>query len=166
MKIVGLVSPEPCPLVRLISCDLFAPGSLKSGTPNFWKTEGAQKVTFSIQNLYSQMHFRSQMCPGGLFKGFEADLNYAPGREIHLFFKGKSNICTTIFTKWMFFFQGRSKIWTIILRKSLIFQREIKDFNDKVEKCIGFYCKIKYFKDHVKKITVFSKGDQRFQPDC
>ncbi len=74
MKIVGLVSPEPCPLVRLISCDLFAPGSLKSGTPNFWKTEGAQKVTFSIQNLYSQMHFRSHMCPGGHLEGFEACL--------------------------------------------------------------------------------------------
>ena len=74
MKIVGLVSPEPRPHVGLISCDLFAPGSLKSGTPNFWKMEGAQKVTFSIQNLYSQMHFRSQMCPGGHLEGFEACL--------------------------------------------------------------------------------------------
>ena len=74
MKIVGLVSPQPCLLVRLISCHLFAPGSLKSGTPNFWKTEGAQKVTFSIQNLYSQMHFRSHMCPGGHLEGFEACL--------------------------------------------------------------------------------------------
>ena len=37
--------------------------NLKSGAHNFWKMEGAQKVTFSIQNLYSQMHFRSQMCP-------------------------------------------------------------------------------------------------------
>ena len=74
MKIVGLVSPEPCLLVRLISCDLFAPGNLKSGTFNFWKMEGAQKVTFSIQNLYSQMHFRSQMCPGGHLEGFEACL--------------------------------------------------------------------------------------------
>ena len=74
MKIVGLISAEPCHLVRLISCDLFAPGSLKSGTPNFWKMEGAQKVTFSIQNLYSQMHFRSQMCPGGHLEGFEACL--------------------------------------------------------------------------------------------
>ena len=34
---------------------------------------------------------------------WNADLNYAPGREIHLFFKGKSKICTTIFTKWMVF---------------------------------------------------------------
>ena len=74
MKIIGLVSPEPCLLVRLISCDLFAPGSLKSGTPNFWKMEGVQKVTFSILNLYSQMHFRSQMCPGGHLEGFEACL--------------------------------------------------------------------------------------------
>ena len=74
MKIVGLVSPEPCRLVRLIPCDLFVPGSLKSGTPNFWKMEGVQKVTFSIQNLYSQMHFRSQMCPGGHLEGFEACL--------------------------------------------------------------------------------------------
>ena len=74
MKIVGLVSPEPCLLVRLISCHLFFPGILKSGTPNFWKTEGAQKVTFSIQNLYSQMHFRSQMCPGGHLEGFEVCL--------------------------------------------------------------------------------------------
>ena len=74
MKIVGLVSPEPHPHVRLISCDLFAPRSLKSGTLNFWKMEGTQEVTFSIQNLYSQMHFRSQMCPGGHLEGFEACL--------------------------------------------------------------------------------------------
>ena len=74
MKIVGLVSPQPCLLVRLISCHLFAPGSLKSENPNFWKMEGAQKVTISIQNLYSQMHFRSQMCPGGHLEGFEACL--------------------------------------------------------------------------------------------
>ena len=65
MKIIGLVSPEPCPIVRLISCDLFVPGSLKSGTPNFWKMEVAQKVIFSEHDLYSQMHFRSQLCAGG-----------------------------------------------------------------------------------------------------
>ena len=76
MKILGLVSPQSCLLVRLISCHLFAPGNLKSGTPNFWKMEGAQKVTFSIQNLYSQMHFRSQMCPGGHLEGFEACLKH------------------------------------------------------------------------------------------
>ena len=91
MKRIGLVSPEPRLLVRLISCDLFAPGSLKSGTLNFWKMEGAQKVTFSIQNLYSQMHFRSQMCPGTIWRELKlvcnADLNYAPGREMYLFFK-------------------------------------------------------------------------------
>ena len=74
MKIIGLVSPEPCLLVRLISCDLLAPGSLKSGTPNFWKMEDAQKLTFSIHNLYSQIHLRSQMCPGGHLEGFEACL--------------------------------------------------------------------------------------------
>ena len=48
--------------------------TLQSATFNFWKMEGAQKVTFSIQNLYSQMHFRSQMCPGGHLEGFEACL--------------------------------------------------------------------------------------------
>ena len=31
--------------------------SLKSGTLNFWKMEGAQKVTFSILNFSSQMHW-------------------------------------------------------------------------------------------------------------
>ena len=141
MKIIGLVSPEPCLLVRLISCDLFAPGSLKSGTPNFWKMEGAQKVTFSIQNLYSQMHFRSHMCPGGHLEGFEACLKRRSELRTwarNVFgFQRKSKICTTIFTKWMFF-KGRSKIWTIILRKWLIFQRENKDVNDKVKKIIGF----------------------------
>ena len=103
MKIIGLVSPQPCLLVKLISCHLFVHGSLKSGTPNFWKTEGAQKVTFSIQNLYSQMHFRSQMCPGGHLEGFEACLKRRSelrtwARKL-CFFKGKSKICTTIFTK-------------------------------------------------------------------
>jgi len=48
--------------------------TLQSAPLNFWKMEGAQKVTFSIQNLYSQMHFRSQMCPGGHLEGFEACL--------------------------------------------------------------------------------------------
>ena len=71
MKIVGLVSPEPCLLVRLISCDLFAPGSLKSGTLNFWKMEGAQKVTFSMHDLYLQMHFRSQSAQGVIWRDFE-----------------------------------------------------------------------------------------------
>ena len=36
--------------------------------------EGAQKVTFSVHNLNSQMLFRSQMCPGGHLEGFEACL--------------------------------------------------------------------------------------------
>ena len=98
MKIVGLVSPEPRPHVRLISCDLFAPGSLKSGTRNFWKMEGVQKVTFSIQNLYSQLHFRSHMCPGGHLEGFEACLKRRSelrtwARNVFSF-KGKSKICT------------------------------------------------------------------------
>ena len=135
MKIVGLVSPEPCLFVRLISCDLFAPGSLKSGTPTFWKMEGAQKVTFSIQNLYSQIHLRSQMCPGGHLEGFEACL------------KRRSELRTR--ARNSFVFQGKSKISTIKLRKSFVFHMKIKDF-----------------KDHVKKIIVFSKGNQRFQPDC
>ena len=40
--------------------------------------EGAQKVTFSVHNLYSQMHFRSQLCPGGHLEGFEACLQRRP----------------------------------------------------------------------------------------
>ena len=40
--------------------------------------EGAQKVTFSVHNLYSQMHFRSQLCPGGHSEGFEACLQRRP----------------------------------------------------------------------------------------
>ena len=47
------------------------PRRLKSATLNFWIMEGAQKVTFSIHNLYSQMQFRSRMCPEGHWKGFE-----------------------------------------------------------------------------------------------
>ena len=114
MKIVGLVSPEPCLLVRLISCDLFAPGILKSGTPNFWKMEGAQKVTFSIQNLYSQMHFRSQMCPGGHLEGFEACLKRRselrpPGEKFICFSKENQRFARqSLQNEW--FFKGRSKI--------------------------------------------------------
>ena len=114
MKIIGLVSPEPCPLRRLISCDLFAPGSLKSGTPNFWKMEGAQKVTFSIQNLYSQMHFRSQMCPGGHLEGFEACLKRRSelrtrARNLFAFSKENQRFARqSLQNEW--FFKGRSKI--------------------------------------------------------
>ena len=124
MKIVGLVSPEPCPLVRLISCDLFAPGSLKSGTPNFWKMEGAQKVTFSIQNLYSQMHFRSQMCPGGHLEGFEACL------------KRRSELRT--WARNVFVFQRKIKDLHDNLYKMQIFSRKIKDLNDHLKKIIEF----------------------------
>ena len=43
--------------------------NLKSRAHNFWKMEGAQKVAFSVRNLSSQMHFRSQLWPGGHFGG-------------------------------------------------------------------------------------------------
>ena len=141
-KIVRLVSPEPCPLVRLISCDLFVPGSLKSGTPNFWKMEGAQKVTFSIQNLYSQMHFRSHMCPGGSFGGIwslsETQIWIThPGEKFICFSKENQRFARQYLqNEW--FFKGRSKFWTIILRKSLIFQKKVKDFNDEVKKIVCF----------------------------
>ena len=49
-----------------------------------------------------------------------ADLHYAPGREIHLFFKGKSKICTILF------------------KTSSVFQRKIKDLNDHLKKIIDF----------------------------
>ena len=39
--------------------------SLRSGTLNFWKMQGARRVAFSILNLSSQMHFWSQLLPGG-----------------------------------------------------------------------------------------------------
>ena len=35
--------------------------TLQSAPFNFWKMEGAQKATFSVLNLSSQMHFRSQL---------------------------------------------------------------------------------------------------------
>ena len=124
MKIVGLVSPEPCLLVRLISCDLFAPGSLKSGTPNVWKMEGAQKVTFSIQNLYSQMHFRSQMCPGGHLEGFEACLK----RRSVLFIRARNSLL----------FERIIKDLHDNLNKNIGFQKKIKDLNDRLKKVICF----------------------------
>ena len=43
--------------------------NLKSRAHNFCKMEGAQKVAFSVRNLSSQMHFRSQLWPGGHFGG-------------------------------------------------------------------------------------------------
>ena len=43
--------------------------TLQSAPLNFWKMEGAQKATFSVLNLSSQMHFRSQLWPGGHFGG-------------------------------------------------------------------------------------------------
>ena len=43
--------------------------NLKSGALNFWKMKGAQKVAFSVRNIFSQMHFRSQLWPGGHFGG-------------------------------------------------------------------------------------------------
>ena len=74
MKIVGLVSPAPYFHVRMISCDRFAPQKSQIWNPEFLKMEVAQKVTFSVHALYSQMHFRSQMCPGGHLERFEACL--------------------------------------------------------------------------------------------
>ena len=35
--------------------------TLQSGTFDFWEMGGAQKATFSVLNLSSQMHFRSQI---------------------------------------------------------------------------------------------------------
>ena len=52
--------------------------SLNSGTLNCWEMEGAQKVIFSVHNLYSQMHFWSQVSPGGHLEGFEACLQRRP----------------------------------------------------------------------------------------
>ena len=109
-----MVSPEPRPHVRLISCDLFAPGSLKSGTLNFWKMEGVQKVTFSILNLYSQMHFRSQVCPGGHLEGFEACL------------KRRSELRTR--ARNLFVFQRKIKDFNDNLKKIIVFQRKINNF--------------------------------------
>ena len=51
--------------------------SLRSGTLNFWKMQGAQKVTFLILSLSSQIHFWSQLWPGGHFDGCSnANLNH------------------------------------------------------------------------------------------
>ena len=90
--------------------------SLKSGTLNFWKMEGAQKVTFSIQNLYSQMHFRSQMCPGGHLEGFELSTR----------------------ARNLFVFQREIKDLHDNLYKMNCFLREIKDLNDNLKKIIDY----------------------------
>ena len=140
--------------------------SLKSGTPNFWKMEGAQKVTFSVHNLYSQMHFWGQMCPGGHLKGFQVCLKRrsecCTRAKNHRFFEEKSKNCTTIFKKSLVF-KGRSKIWMIILRQSLIFQRKIKDLHENIWKVLVYIMKIKDFSRNLCKSLVFSKENQRFQ---
>ena len=77
--------------------------SLRSGTLNFWKMQGAQKVTFSILNLSSQMHFWSQLWPGCHFDGCSASL------------KCKSESLTR-----------KLQVWTRILTNHLLFRGSFK----------------------------------------
>ena len=123
--------------------------SLKSGTLNFWKMQGAQKVTLSILNLSSQMHFRSQLWPGGHFDGCSASLkckSESPTRKLqiwariltnHLFFIQDFKISKIIYENQLFF--GRkSKIWTR-LPKIIGFSKENwhRGGTEKIEKSAG-----------------------------
>ena len=79
--------------------------SLTSGTFNFWKMEGAQKATFSALNLSSQMHFRSQLCPGGHLEGF-----------------------STIMLRQSLVFQRKINDFNDNLKKIIVFRRKIDNF--------------------------------------
>ena len=92
--------------------------SLRSGTLNFWKMQGAQKVTFSILNLSSQMHFWSQLWPGGHFDGCSASLKCKSESLTR-----KLQIWTIIFTNHSLFI-GNFKISTIIYENQLFFERK------------------------------------------
>ena len=128
MRIVGLVSPEPHFHVRLISCEVSNLEPLISG-----KWRALRKWHFQYKTFTRKCTFGAKCVQGVIWRDLKlvwnADLNYAPGREIHLFFKENQRFARQSLQNQRFF-KGRSEIWTIILRKSLIFQRNIKYFND------------------------------------
>ena len=105
--------------------------SLRSGTLNFWKMQGAQKVTFSILNLSSQMHFWSQLWPGGHFDGCSASLKCKSESLTR-----KLQIWTRILTNHSFFI-GNFKISMIIYENQLFSERTSKIWT-RLQKIIGF----------------------------
>ena len=123
--------------------------SLKSGTLNFWKMQGAQKVTFSILNLSSQMHFWSQLWPGGHFDGCSASLkckSESLTRKLqiwtriltnHSLFIGNFKISMRIYENQLFS-ERQSKIWTR-LQKIISFSKENwhRGGTEKIEKSAG-----------------------------
>ena len=121
--------------------------SLRSGTLNFWKMQGAQKVTFSILNLSSQMHFWSQLWPGGHFDGCSASLkckSESLTRKLqiwtriltnHSFFIGNFKISMRIYENQLFF-ERKSKIWTR-LQKIICFPRKIEKSAGRAASAIG-----------------------------
>ena len=123
--------------------------SLRSGTLNFWKMQGAQKVTFSILNLSSQMHFWSQLWPGGHFDGCSASLkckSESLTRKLqiwtiiltnHSFFIGNFKISMIMYENQLFS-ERTSKIWTR-LQKIICFSKENwhRGGTEKIEKSAG-----------------------------
>ena len=123
--------------------------SLKSGTLNCWKMQGVLKVTFSILNLSSQMHFWSQLWPGGHFDGCSASLkckSESLSRKLqiwtiiltnHSFFIRNFKISMIIYED-QWFSERISKIWTR-LQKIIRFSKENwhRGGTEKIEKSAG-----------------------------
>ena len=123
--------------------------SLRSGTLNFWKMQGAQKVTFSILDLSAQMHFWSQLWPGGHFDGCSASLkckSESLTRKLqiwtriltnHSLFIGNFKISMRIYENQLFS-ERKSKIWTR-LQKNIGFLKENwhRGGTEKIEKSAG-----------------------------
>ena len=105
--------------------------SLKSGTLSFWKMQGAQKVTFLILNLSSQMHFWGQLWPGGHFDGCSASLKCKSESLTR-----KLQIWTRILTNHSFFIRD-FKISMRIYENQLVFERKSKIWT-RLQKNIGF----------------------------
>ena len=106
-------------------------------------------MTFSVHNLYSQMHFWSQVSPGGHLEGFEACLQRSPALRT----RARNSL---VFAKENQIFARSS------LKNHRFFQKKIKDLNDHLKK-VFFQMKIKDFNDTFKKLICFPKENQRFQ---
>ena len=123
--------------------------NLKSATLNFWIMQGAQKVTFLILNLSSQMHFWGQLWPGGHFDGCSASLkckSESLTRKLQVwtriltnpsFFIGNFKISMRIYENQLFL-ERKSKIWTR-LQKIICFSKENghRGGTEKIEKSAG-----------------------------
>ena len=123
--------------------------SLRSGILNFKKMQGIQKVTFSILHLSLQMHFWSQLWPGGHFDGCSASLkckSESLTRKLqiwtriltnHSLFIGNFKISMRIYENQLFS-ERQSKIWTR-LQKIISFSKENwhRGGTEKIEKSAG-----------------------------